>query len=238
MNSELLNLIDLAIADGTITDKERAVILRKALALGEDPDEVEMILDGKLALARKDIEAFPSQSPMDTGSVVKCSACGASVDSFATRCGDCGNEYRAVKSTQSVTRFFEMITELENHREPEETNPLRVLGKTYSKLLSGSGLIGNASDDKKRALISAYPIPNTREDILEFLSMAVPRSKKKGGFLGGYGAEATSIMEHNKLVPVWHTKCEQIVMKARFSMKDDKKTLEEIEYYAKELNIK
>ena len=33
-------------------------------------------------------------------------------------------------------------------------------------------------------------------------------------------------------------KCHQIIMKARFSMKDDKKTLEEIEVYAKQLGIK
>ncbi len=36
----------------------------------------------------------------------------------------------------------------------------------------------------------------------------------------------------------WRAKCEQIIMKARFAMKDDKKTLNEIEFYAKILNIK
>ena len=45
MNPEIEKLIDLAIADGEITDKERSVILKKAEKLGEDPDEVEMILD-------------------------------------------------------------------------------------------------------------------------------------------------------------------------------------------------
>ena len=33
-------------------------------------------------------------------------------------------------------------------------------------------------------------------------------------------------------------KCDQLITKARFSMKDDKKTLEEIEAYATELEIK
>ena len=41
-----------------------------------------------------------------------------------------------------------------------------------------------------------------------------------------------------ELALTWFQKCEQIVMKARFSMKDDKKTLEDINYYAKELGIK
>ena len=39
------------------------------------------------------------------------------------------------------------------------------------------------------------------------------------------------------MAKVWKTKCEQIVMKARFSMKEDKKTLEEINMYAKELKL-
>lgn len=39
-------------------------------------------------------------------------------------------------------------------------------------------------------------------------------------------------------MPVWKAKCEQIIMKAKFSMKDDKKILEEILEYAKELKIK
>ena len=41
-------LIDAVIADGVITDKERAVILKKAVANGYDSDEVEILLDAKL----------------------------------------------------------------------------------------------------------------------------------------------------------------------------------------------
>ena len=42
---------------------------------------------------------------------------------------------------------------------------------------------------------------------------------------------------HNDFVTVWKAKCEQIIMKARFSMKEDKKTLEQIEDYAKEIGL-
>jgi hypothetical protein len=35
----------------------------------------------------------------------------------------------------------------------------------------------------------------------------------------------------------WLAKSEQIIIKARIAMKDDKKTLEEIEGYAKQLGI-
>ena len=53
MNPEIEKLIKLAVADGAITDKERTAILRKAEKLGEDKDEVELILDGELAVAKK-----------------------------------------------------------------------------------------------------------------------------------------------------------------------------------------
>jgi hypothetical protein len=36
----------------------------------------------------------------------------------------------------------------------------------------------------------------------------------------------------------WRSKCEQIIKKSRFSMKDDKKTLDEIEFITKQLKIK
>ena len=48
MHPEIEKLIDLALADGQLTDKERNVILKKATELGVDTDEVEMVLDGKL----------------------------------------------------------------------------------------------------------------------------------------------------------------------------------------------
>jgi hypothetical protein len=39
------------------------------------------------------------------------------------------------------------------------------------------------------------------------------------------------------MVPVWKTKCEQIIVKARFALKEDPTTLEELNYYAKQLEI-
>ena len=53
MHTEIENLINMALADGEVTEKERAIILRKAESLGIDKDEVEMILDGRIALIHK-----------------------------------------------------------------------------------------------------------------------------------------------------------------------------------------
>ena len=48
MHPEIEKLINMALSDGQVTDKEREIILRKAEKLGLDLDEVEMFLEGSL----------------------------------------------------------------------------------------------------------------------------------------------------------------------------------------------
>jgi hypothetical protein len=54
MHPEIEKLIEMALADGQVTDKEREIILRKADKLGLDVDEVEMYLEGKENLVKLD----------------------------------------------------------------------------------------------------------------------------------------------------------------------------------------
>ena len=66
---------------------------------------------------------------------------------------------------------------------------------------------------KKKELIMHFPIPNTKEDILEFLMLAKPL--------------ATSSDEEDQAISdIWMKKCEQIVMKAKLSMTNDKSSLQ------------
>ena len=46
--SELEHLIDIAIEDGIITDKERCVLHKKATMLNIDPDELDMVVESRL----------------------------------------------------------------------------------------------------------------------------------------------------------------------------------------------
>jgi len=92
MNPEIERLIDLALSDGEITDKERSVILKKSEKLGEDPDEVEMILDGRLHESKK------LKTKEKVGNIKVCPSCGSPVKSFISKCQDCGHEFRDIKS--------------------------------------------------------------------------------------------------------------------------------------------
>lgn len=47
-SEELNKLIEAAFVDGVLTDKERTVIMKRAIAEGNDPDEIELLLNSEL----------------------------------------------------------------------------------------------------------------------------------------------------------------------------------------------
>lgn len=231
-SEEIEKLIELALADGEITEKEKQILFKRAEVEGIDLDEFEMVLEVRLYEKTKDkvvVPPLPTAAPKSDkfGDVKKCPACGAIVESFSTRCSDCGHSFDGIKANVSVNKLFEKLVEVENSR---SSNVLSQFGSVFIKHF-GADKVTN----QKKSLISNYPIPNTKEDILEFLSLAVPKAKLAGNFFTS-GNEANK--EHNDFVPTWKSKCEQIIMKARFSMKEDKKTLDEIEYYARQIGVK
>jgi len=102
MNSEIEKLIDIALVDGEITDKERSVILKKAEKLGEDPDEVEMILDGRLQLK------FSSKK------IIKCPNCGQEENGISQVCSSCGFVLKEKVLGDNSKGLNEKINYLEN----------------------------------------------------------------------------------------------------------------------------
>lgn len=101
MNPEIEKLIDLALADGQITEKEINVILKKAAELGLDADEVEMTIDGKL----HQLEATKPKQKEKAGNVKTCPACGAAVKSIQFDCADCGHVFTNTKSNSNLTEL-------------------------------------------------------------------------------------------------------------------------------------
>jgi len=232
MNQEILNLIEMAIADGDISEKERSIILRKAEKVGEDKDEVEMVLEGKLAMMKKQERPAVEKA----GNVIKCPQCKADVPSFTTKCEFCDHEFRNIEAVSSVNIFFERIEQLESKRSNDTMGGM--LGG-LGKMMSGNHLVADSIAKQKAELVKSFPVPNSKEDILEFLSIATPRAKQSnksvfGKVFSGKGVDASVELVND----AFKEKCEQIIMKAGFSFKNDPKTMEEIRYYAKELKIK
>ena len=237
-NEKLEKLIEIALMDGELTEKEKQVLFKNAETMGVDLDEFEMVLEAKLFEKQKSME---QEKPKTTeaapksdkfGDVKKCPACSSMVQSFQTKCIDCGHEFSNVESNVSINKLFVMLNDAENERKDEGNSVGNALGTMFGDAI---GVGDNKVDSKKKTIISNFPIPTTKNDILEFLSLSVPKAKTIGNFMTKNQPENKG---HNNFVNVWKTKCEQIIMKARFSMTEDKKTIDEINHYAKELKIK
>jgi hypothetical protein len=238
-NEQLENLIEMALMDGELTEKEKQILFKKADGFGVDLDEFEMVLDARLFAKNKaDAPPAPQQAaPQVTsqtnkhGDINKCPACGSPVSAMTSSCADCGHDFSNIAAVSSAQKLHD---ELQAADREERNSQRSSAGSWMDKIDQGAS--GDQQTEerimkRKAGIISSYPIPNSKEDILEFLAMAVPEAGKKPNFLMRMTSAGT-------LYKAWVAKAEQIVMKARFSMKDDKSTLNEINSYAKTLGIK
>lgn len=238
-NEQLEKLIEMALMDGELTEKEKQILFKKAESFGVDLDEFEMVLEARLYEKQQSMKTATSPAAAAPksdkfGDVKKCPACGSMVQTFQTKCSDCGHEFSNIEANVSIDKLFKMLNDIENERKDDDNNSIgQSIGNMFAKSLGGNSL--DRVIEKKKTLITSFPVPNTKNDILEFLSLTLPNASVKIPF---WGLEPNERNARISIRDAWKSKCEQIIMKARFSMKDDKKTLEEIEYYAKQLKIK
>ena len=156
-NEQLEQLIDAALADGVLTEKEKQILFKKAQALGVDLDEFEMVLDARLVKLKKaEEEKAASSAPKSNklGDVKKCPACGAMVQSYQGVCPECGYAFEGVDANATITKL---------------SNLLNKCGDSYDSY-------------KKRAeIIRTFPIPNTKADLFDLI-MYFQANKTKDRF--------------------------------------------------------
>lgn len=231
-SEQLEKLIELAIADGALTEKEKQILFKRAEAEGIDLDEFEMVLEARLFEKTKDKTPEPVAAPKSDkfGDVKKCPACGAIIESFSASCADCGFEFRNIEANASINGLFSLLNKIDE----EEGNRKRGFFTTQKE-------VEKSLSKRKASVINNYPVPTTKADIIEFVAQSAPLAKlslvqKFNPILqleASLGDNAEMILKN-----AWRSKLKQIVIKARFSLKNDKKALEEIEHYANELGIK
>ena len=156
MHPEIEKLIDLALADGQITEKKRNVILKKAAELGVDQDEVEMTLDGRLHQIQT-TQSKPTKEKV--GNIKTCPACGASVKALKLKCDDCGHVFTNTKSNSNLTELeiklgsakndAKRIQIITDHPIPNSKEDLIEMATFFSgKVLSSQGVsISRIQDD-------------------------------------------------------------------------------------------
>lgn len=82
---ELQTLIDQYLTDGVLTDKERAVILKKAEGMGLDRDEIDLYLDAEVQKIDQATDAVVRRQKSKS-----CPYCGAPVPQLTDKCPECG----------------------------------------------------------------------------------------------------------------------------------------------------
>ena len=158
------------------------------------------------------------------GDLVKCPACGALISAMATQCDSCGYEFRNVKANSSVVDLSNRIEAV--YRECDEIyarGGYKTSSSTFEKYLTNrldeteEDLKNRDINKKLNSVISNFPVPQTREDILELLHFIQPKIQ-----LG-------AITDNNSLA--WRKKYQEIIARAKTAYANDPKMLSELSVY-------
>ena len=182
-SERLEGLIKAAMQDGILTDKEKQAILKRAEAEGEDPTEVEIYIESLLQkeqqTRRKQEDEKDEQLYKEKQAAIGkvCPNCGKHVPPLTIKC-DCGFEFSDIRRGKSPAEILsEKIDKITNA--PIRSNPQDDEDAYYDEI--------NNREMKICDTISVIPVPNTKEDIIDFLALSAPNSKPKGGIVGTLG---------------------------------------------------
>lgn len=174
----------------------------------------------------------------------KCPACGALRTSFAAICPECGYEYPDVDVSQTTQKFFDQITKYDEAIAQEEqwsdaskskAGCLMILAwifffpimlGIYLFKFSAKNIQSDFKGHKKMKAnaITAFPIPNNRNDLLE-TAMMIDSQIKKLSFINIMTKSGIDSQIWNK---IWLTKFGNIVKKAEIALKGDTSSLARI----------
>lgn len=101
MKDEIKKLIEAALTDGVLTAKEREVILKKAVALGEDPDEIDIYLDAEVQKVEQKSDAAIRQAKGKA-----CPYCGGPIPLLTDKCPHCG-QFITAQASEELQEILE-----------------------------------------------------------------------------------------------------------------------------------
>lgn len=113
---------------------------------------------GKPASGSAQQETYVKQERWE-GTVFKCPCCGQPLDALIAVCPSCGHELRDAKAVASLRELSLVLQEITAHAD-------RGAKQTLIERLRRDA---TDVDDRASALIKAFPIPNTKEDLIEFI---------------------------------------------------------------------
>lgn len=241
-SKELEDLIQATLEDGKLEEYEKAALVKRAKADGVDLTELEIYINSILQKRQRELnkekeareEKYEQAKKEALGPV--CPKCGKQVPPMTLKC-ECGYEFSNKNKVSSSYLLAEKI----------------------EKILSGEGK-EKEKNDLIVETINFHPIPNSKEDILEFLAMGVAGANDKpswitspkgliivGGTLGLLLLPVCLIgvfvflevfaefsekpgVMKDKRAKAWRAKCEQVLLKGR-SLRGDPGFTQQLDYY-------
>lgn len=180
----------------------------------------ELSADAKFCANCGTATEIPDNSKRKTvydGELHKCPNCGEVLKSFEINCPACGYELRSVKVSNAVKEFASKLEAIESKREYEKPRGLFARAEALQRVTK--------ADEQKISLIKSFAVPNSKEDILEFMILATSSIN-----LNAYDNTSGNVTKSDKeLNTAWLAKVEQVFEKARRSYSNDN-TFGEIEY--------
>ena len=154
------------------------------------------------------------------GKILKCPHCGCAIEDRTIVCPDCGMHITGKVALASVQQFKEQLMQIESERKKN------FLGVFISA--------ADPVDMKKLSLIRSFPIPNTVDDILEFVFLAIAN-------IDVTASKKTSMTITKTISDAWVAKLQQAYQKSSIAFPDDPVFLKIQKIYfekMKELKIK
>ena len=156
------------------------------------------------------------------GVIHKCPNCGELIESFTSNCPACGHEFRDTSSSRALKEFAEKLEAIEATRGP--TKRRRRQSLLFSRLHSQPI---TDIEERKVSLIRSFTIPNTKEDLYEFLIMSSSNID-----FDSYDDYSGGIYRNNRddarryLSDAWLAKFEQAYHKAKLVFADDPRLID------------
>lgn len=256
-SKELESLIQATLEDGKLEDFEKAALAKRAQAEGVDLAELEIYINSLLQRRARELNqkreeewnVLSKQKKEAFGRV--CPSCGAQVQAMTLRC-DCGYEFTNAKAVSSIKLLYDKLNSVTLTEAEEKTVNKAIISQQQDNLRN------KMLTDKKISIISTYPVPNSKEDLLEFLSISVSEANKKLSFMEqkksvlilvliagivlpfyGWGIGLLYLLymmvvdkqfSEEKLLKAWRAKCEQILLKGR-SLRGDAEFTQQLNYF-------
>lgn len=186
-SKELENLIQATLEDGTLEDNEKAALVKRAEKEGVDLAELEIYINSLLQRRQRELNQKKDEIEQQYEKEKKetfghtCPNCGKQVPPLTLKC-DCGYEFTKKAKVSSVQELSDKIDMIMN--EPIKYSKVNGEEPNLAQMRSQKSSIMKERRQRVMNLISMFPVPNTKEDIVEFLSLAAPKSIKKGGIMG------------------------------------------------------